>query len=95
MVIKLFCFLITYHSLFLYTTCNLHAIYLMYVAHFSGKNVSDVRNNGPDRLTWTVLTVLILLVIVNAVFYYKLWVLEKWTQRSDQKFSWIDLQDIR
>ncbi|XP_066997865.1 protein Aster-B isoform X2 [Anabrus simplex] len=48
--------------------------------------------NSSDSLSWFVLLILIFLVCLNALLYYKLWVLEEWTQNSSHSFTVMDLQ---
>jgi len=48
-----------------------------------------------DSLNWVVLAVLLFLLLLNALLYYKLWVLEQWAQDSSQSISLVDLQVLR
>ena len=48
-----------------------------------------------DTLSWVVLAILLFLVILNALLYYKLWTLEAWAQDSTQGFTVMDLQVLR
>ncbi|XP_021923999.1 GRAM domain-containing protein 1B-like isoform X2 [Zootermopsis nevadensis] len=48
-----------------------------------------------DSLSWVVLAVLLFLVLLNALLYYKLWTLEEWTQDSSHSFTVMDLQVLR
>ncbi|XP_069702511.1 protein Aster-B-like isoform X3 [Periplaneta americana] len=48
-----------------------------------------------DTLSWIVLAILLFLVLLNALLYYKLWTLEEWAQDSSQSFSVMDLQVLR
>lgn len=48
-----------------------------------------------DSMSWVVLAVLLFLILLNALLYYKLWALEQWAQDSSQTFSLVDLQVLR
>jgi hypothetical protein len=48
-----------------------------------------------DSVSWVVLAVLLFLVLLNALLYYKLWALEQWAQDSSQTYSLVDLQVLR
>lgn len=48
-----------------------------------------------DVLSWVVLAILLLLVLLNALLYYKLWTLEEWAQESSHSFNVMDLQVLR
>ncbi|KAJ9582476.1 hypothetical protein L9F63_003169, partial [Diploptera punctata] len=56
--------------------------------------VPDMRYSA-DVLGWVVLGILLFLVFINGVLYYKLWILEAWAQDSSQSFSVMDLQVLR
>ncbi|XP_063225592.1 protein Aster-B-like isoform X2 [Bacillus rossius redtenbacheri] len=61
---------------------------LMRLAENDGRNVTEM-------LSWVVLAILVFLVCLNALLYYKLWVLEEWTQNSSHSFTVMDLQVLR
>nr|CAD7429398.1 unnamed protein product [Timema monikensis] len=48
-----------------------------------------------EMLSWGVMAILVFLVCLNALLYYKLWVLEEWTQNSSHSFTVMDLQVLR
>jgi len=48
-----------------------------------------------DSLGWVVFAVLLFLLLLNALLYYKLWALEQWAQDSSQTISLVDLQVLR
>ena len=48
-----------------------------------------------DSMSWVVLAVLLFLIVLNALLYYKLWALEQWAQDSSHTFSLVDLQVLR
>lgn len=45
-----------------------------------------------DFLVWIVLAVLIVLVIVNTLLFYKLWLLEDWAKSSRNTLSRLDFE---
>jgi hypothetical protein len=60
----------------------------------SGFPLSELRSRA-DTLTWVVLAVLLFLVVLNALLYYKLWALEERAQDSSHSFNVMDLQVLR
>nr|CAD7456239.1 unnamed protein product [Timema tahoe] len=48
-----------------------------------------------EMLSWGVMAILVFLVCLNVLLYYKLWVLEEWTQNSSHSFTVMDLQVLR
>ncbi|XP_033610597.1 protein Aster-B isoform X4 [Cryptotermes secundus] len=48
-----------------------------------------------DTLSCIVLAILLFLVLLNALLYYKLWALEEWAQDSSDSFNVMDLQVLR
>jgi hypothetical protein len=60
----------------------------------SGFPLPELRSST-DTLSWVVLAVLLFLVLLNALLYYKLWMLEEWAQDSSHSFTVMDLQVLR
>jgi hypothetical protein len=60
----------------------------------SGFPLPELRSPA-DTLSWVVIAILLFLVLLNALLYYKLWTLEEWAQDSSQSFNVMDLQVLR
>ena len=72
----------------------LATVYVSGVCNITGFAVPELRNHA-DTLSWVVLAILLFLVFLNALLYYKLWTLEAWAQDSSQSFTVMDLQVLR
>jgi hypothetical protein len=81
------------HCLFL-QRCKVVHTHRMCLCVIPGFQLPELRSPA-DTLTWVVLAVLIFLVLLNALLYYKLWALEEWAQDSSHSFNIMDLQVLR
>ena len=64
------------------------------IPFIAGFTIPELRNPA-DTLSWVVLAVLLFLVFLNALLYYKLWTLEAWAQDSSKTYTVMDLQVLR